>query len=235
VTAVLLHGQPGAAQDWDLVVEALAGRVDTIVPDRPGYGHNGGSAMGIAGNGDAVVALLDRAGVERAVIVGYSWSGAVALDVAQRYPDRVNGLVLVAAIGGTGSLDVVDRLLSLPVIGPVMTMGGLAVLSVPFARRLVAPVAADRLQRPTWGSFQSFVTEQRAMNTELPQIAAGVGSIATASVVVIGEADRVVAPAAQEHLARTLNGAVLRIPGCGHLIPWEAPGVIADAILGLSG
>jgi pimeloyl-ACP methyl ester carboxylesterase len=232
--AVLLHGQPGAAQDWDLVVEALAGRVRTLVPDRPGYGASHAPATGFDGNVLAVRDLLDAAGIEQAVVVGYSWSGAVALACALQFPSRVSGLVLAGSIGGTDAVDVVDRVLSLPVIGPLMTLAGLSVLRLPVARRAIAPVAADRLSHPSWGSWRSFVTEQQALTTELVPITSRLGSITAPSVVVIGDADRVVRPADQQRLADGLaNSSVMRVAGCGHLLPWEAPGVIADAILSL--
>src|ERR1700674_4915971 len=98
--AVLLHGQPGDRHDWDDVVASLNGRLRALVPDRPGYGATGGPAGGFADNAAAVLHLLDARGVASAVVVGHSWGGGVALDLAIRQPDRVGALVLVASVGG---------------------------------------------------------------------------------------------------------------------------------------
>jgi len=51
------------------------------------------------------------------------------------------------------------------------------------------------------------------------------------AVVIIGDADRVVSPASQEALAARLPRAeVIRMGGYGHLLPREAPDVVATAI-----
>ncbi|MHB8465775.1 MAG: alpha/beta fold hydrolase [Acidimicrobiales bacterium] len=229
---VLLHGQPGGARDWDPVIDALAGRATVLAPDRPGYGTPRRSPVGVAANADAVIELLDDEGIDHAVVVGYSWSGAVALDLAQRHPTRVTALVLVAAIGGAGSVDDLDRALTVPVIGPLMALGGLTMLQVPIVRRMLAPRASDRLPRASLTTWHSFVVEQRAMVSELPAITARLGSTTVPAVVVIGETDRVVRPSTQDALAGALPQCeIVRVPRCGHLVPWEAPGVIADAVV----
>lgn len=233
---VLLHGQPGQGTDWDLVVEAVAGRLRLIVPDRPGYGRTGGSAVGVAANADALIELLDRKHIDHATIVGYSWAGAVALDLAQRHPSRVSALVLVASVGATGSVDDLDRALSAPVIGPVLALGGLTMMQMPVVRHLLVPEAGDRLPRTSLAMWRSFIIEQRAMVAELPTVTAGLATIDVPTVVVIGGGDRVVRPVAQEALAtRLLHAEVVRVPAAGHLLPWEAPAAIADAALRVSG
>ena len=40
--------------------------------------------------------LLDKLGIERAIIVGHSWGGTLALTFALDYPQHVAGLVLIA-------------------------------------------------------------------------------------------------------------------------------------------
>ena len=237
---VLLHGQPGEATDWDAVVGRLDGRVRTIVPDRPGYGRTDGVAVGIAANTDAVVTLLDRLGVSAAVVAAHSWAGAVALDMAQRYPDRVRALVLVASVGGDGSVDAVDRVLCWPVIGPMLSAAGLAMFRLQRVRRLVgqvvAPdVAADRLAllpSPGVRWWRSFVIEQRALVAELPDVAAQLGEVSVPATVVMGETDRLVRPRTQEALAAALPGSrLVRLAGVGHLLLQQAPGAVADEIL----
>src|SRR5438309_8766575 len=95
---VLLHGQPGSGADWARASSLLASTNTVVVPDRPGYGRTGGRALGFRANAAAVVALLDRLGLERAAMVGYSWAGGVALALAEDHADRVSGLALVASV-----------------------------------------------------------------------------------------------------------------------------------------
>jgi pimeloyl-ACP methyl ester carboxylesterase len=235
---LLLHGQPGVGQDWSRVVEALDGDLRLLVPDRPGYGRTGGPAGGCGANADAVIDLLDRRGIERVTVAGHSWGGAVALDLAQRHPDRVSAIVLVASVGGTGSIGRVDRLLAAPVVGPLLAFATLSALRAGRIRRAVSAVAAprdrsavDSLANGSLGPWHSVVAEQRALLAELPAIAARLDRTDVPAVVVIGDADRVVSPASQEALASRLRRAeVIRVPGYGHLLPREAPDVVADAI-----
>ncbi|MGH9095063.1 MAG: alpha/beta fold hydrolase, partial [Acidimicrobiales bacterium] len=95
---LLLHGQPGRARDWHRVQARLTDSCRVLIPDRLGYGRTGGRAAGFAANADACLALLDRLGVDRAVVAGHSWAGAVALALAEHHRDRVAGLALVASV-----------------------------------------------------------------------------------------------------------------------------------------
>ncbi len=227
---VLLHGQPGDRHDWDLVAGALGRDVRVLVPDRPGYGRTGGRAGGFAANSERVIELLDRHGIDRALVVGYSWGGGVALDVAQRHADRVTGVVLVSSIGGPGSVNTLDRLLAAPLVGPLMAIAGFAALRASRIRRLLAP-AVDALPDGWLASWRSFVAEERAMLRELPRVTSQLGVTDVPVVVVFGDADRVVPPGSQEALAASLPHAdVVRVPGCGHLLPREAPDALAGAI-----
>jgi pimeloyl-ACP methyl ester carboxylesterase len=239
---VLLHGQPGVGRDWRLVTERLAQSARVLVPDRPGYGRTAARAAGVAANAETVVRLLDQRGIARAVVVGHSWAGAVVLDLVLRFPARVAGMVLVASVGGPGSVNELDRVLSLPVVGPALSLAGFGVLAAPRVRRRVAqllePAAsavADGLA-PHWvRSWRSFVVEQRALVAELPEISRRVGPVAVPAAVVIGEADRIVKPASQRALASRLGASVVGVPAAGHLVALDAPDAVASVIAAVAG
>ena len=238
---MLLHGQPGTGGDWSRVVARLASLgVRAIAPDRPGYGRTSGAAAGLGANADALVRLLDTRGIESAVVAGHSLGGGVALAMAQRHPGRVAGLVLASSVGTARSVGPLDRRLAAPVLGPLATLVGLhAVARLLDIRRVVdylghvglvseAPDMATTLRE--WPSqWRSFVVEQRALVAEIPGIADRLGGVLAPTVVVMGQADRVVRPHEQERLAAAIPGArLVRVAGAGHLLPVEAPGVLAD-------
>jgi pimeloyl-ACP methyl ester carboxylesterase len=240
---LLLHGQPGGARDWHRVVEAIAGRTTTIMADRPGWdGHS--AATDLAGNARAATALLDAQGIARATIVGHSFGGAVACWLAAHAPERVSALVLAAPSANAASLYRVDRWLAAPVAGPIASAASLAATGVALhphraRRRLAARLGVDesyleesgRVLR-TRSAWRSFVTEQRVLVSQLPDLESRLGDISAPTAIVVGTEDRVVAPRAARQLAAEIPGARLSlVDGAGHLLPLLAPGPLAELIL----
>lgn len=97
---VLLHGFCCSSFTWREVIPGLAEHHRVIAPDLPGFGYTerpcNPQAYRFAGLGRTVLDLLDRLGVEEAHLVGHSFGGALALWLAERYPERVRSLTLVA-------------------------------------------------------------------------------------------------------------------------------------------
>ncbi|WP_161605273.1 alpha/beta fold hydrolase [Pimelobacter simplex] len=95
----LLLVQSGLTADelLPLAREPVLDGCERLVPHRRGYAGSGPAAASpsIAGDVADCLALLDARGHERARVLGYSYSGAVALQLAADHPERVAGLVLV--------------------------------------------------------------------------------------------------------------------------------------------
>src|SRR5580693_3724164 len=113
---VLLHGQPGSPADWQQVAARLPARLHAVAPDRPGYGSSQLPAGGFAANARAVLHDLDSRGIKRAVLVGHSYGGGVALSAASMAPSRVEAVILLASVG-PGCVNRWDRLLAAPGAG----------------------------------------------------------------------------------------------------------------------
>ncbi|MFB7671381.1 haloalkane dehalogenase [Kitasatospora purpeofusca] len=94
---VLLHGNPTSSHLWRKVVPHLAGRSRVLAPDLIGMGASGKPAVDYDFDDQAryLDAWFDALGLDRVVLVGHDWGGALALDRAARYPDRVAGVVLL--------------------------------------------------------------------------------------------------------------------------------------------
>ena len=110
---VLLHGFAASLFSWRDVMAQL-GRLGRVVAfDRPAFGlterplpgtWQGQNPYGLAFQPDLTVALMDALGIEKAILIGNSAGGTVALSTALRYPERVQALVLVdAAVYHNGS------------------------------------------------------------------------------------------------------------------------------------
>ena len=93
---LLVHGAGGTRLHWPGELRRLSG-VTVYTLDLPGHGRSGGTGCDtIEGYVEAVVAFLDAVRVERAVILGHSMGGAIAMTLALDFAGRVSGLVLVA-------------------------------------------------------------------------------------------------------------------------------------------
>src|SRR5689334_14583758 len=99
---LLLHGFTGSSATWAPHVAAWPAR--TIAVDLPGHGKTDAPADADLYCMEAtvadLVALLDRLGVARAHVLGYSMGGRVALHLAAANPERVATLILESASPG---------------------------------------------------------------------------------------------------------------------------------------
>jgi pimeloyl-ACP methyl ester carboxylesterase len=97
---VYLHSATGEGEGLELL-DLLAARFDVIAPMFPGFGESDGLDQ-IDDMEDAtfhVLDVLERLDIERPILVGASLGGWMAAEVATRYPERVDRLVLVNPAG----------------------------------------------------------------------------------------------------------------------------------------
>lgn len=93
---VLLHAGVADRRMWDAVTPALAHAFRVIRPDLRGFGQTPMPPEKYA-DADDVDALLDSLGVTDAAVVGSSFGGRVAMELATLHPARVSSLVLLCA------------------------------------------------------------------------------------------------------------------------------------------
>lgn len=250
-SVVLLHGASGNLNDMRLALgDRLAARYRVILVDRPGHGWSDRPD----GRGDASPArqaalihqALERIGVARAILVGHSWSGALATAYALAYPAAVMGLVLLAPVthrwpGGVGWF---NPILAAPVIGPLfawtvaLPLGelliGAGVQSVfapqsPPADYLDA-AAAELILRPSEliANAEDLVGLKSFVTAQTPKYA----TIRVPTEIIVGDADTIVSPDIHSRaLAKVLPRARLTVlPGIGHMVHFAAPDPIMEAI-----
>lgn len=247
VPVLLLHGLPGTAEDWNAVTALLPGR-RTIAIDRPGFGYSGGGYVPAARQLSTLAALMDRLGIPRAVVVGHSYGGTLALDFAERHPRRVAGLVLVDAAAAGIAINFADRLQAhliqvdqAPVIRWITnaTFGQLVLtLAVRSGdARAFSPQAVDAAHRRrvlainmTHGNLEAFAGEQLAATGVIRAVDAGLGSIRAATIVIQGERDKLVKPRYGRAIAKAVEGARFELIHGGHMAPYTHPWAVAAAI-----
>jgi pimeloyl-ACP methyl ester carboxylesterase len=93
---VLIHGLGQDGKLWDRVAPALAARHRVVIVDLPGHG---GSPPLSSPSVPAVAEALDRTlkeqNVKRALLVGHSYGGLIALEEAAAHPERALGIISI--------------------------------------------------------------------------------------------------------------------------------------------
>jgi pimeloyl-ACP methyl ester carboxylesterase len=102
---VLAHAGIADARMWDPQWDALAARHRVVRYDLRGFGRSEVEHVTFSNRAD-LVAVMDAAGLDRAVLVGCSRAGSIVLDTALEFPARVSGLVWVC--GGLGGSEIED-------------------------------------------------------------------------------------------------------------------------------
>jgi pimeloyl-ACP methyl ester carboxylesterase len=124
---VLLHGTSDSLHAWNGWVAALKATHRVIRADMPGFGLTGPTPDGVYTMPiytSFVVHLMDKLGVQQAVIAGNSFGGYVAWKTAVDYSDRVAKLILVDASGyahQAQSTPIGFKLAKIPFIKPIMS------------------------------------------------------------------------------------------------------------------
>ena len=248
-SVLAIHGQPGQAGDWDTVATRLGDDHRVLVPDRPGYGHSGGGALGMSANAEMLADLLVEKGVAPATVVGHSYGGGIAVLLAVRRPEVVSGLVLVGSVGRADSLNTVDRVLALRWAGEILAAAGMVAFGkvMPRLRGLVAQVPGQRLawleaSLPDRGDSdvapgsarqvrQSFVFEQRALLREITDVESALPLIGVPTIVITGTWDVVVPPSVAMSIVAEIPGAELvTVARTGHFVPRDAPQAVVSAV-----
>ncbi len=235
----LLHGLGGSRTAWEPQLVALGDAGWRAVAwDMPGYGASApiDGPLTFTGLADAVAALLDTLGAERAPLVGLSLGGMVALHAALRHPSRVRSLTLLDTSPAFG-LDGVTtaegwieaRLAPLRAGETPATMAPAVFRSImgPHATDAMVSEAAAAMARITRPALEAAV---RCLPTH--DVRAQLASITCPALVLVGELDAETPVAYAEHLAAHLPDARLQvIPGVGHIANLEAPEVVNRALL----
>ena len=142
---VFIHATRYTRAQWYPQLRALAGRFRCIAPDLPGHGLRADETF----TPDAAVAairqaLLAESATGRAVLVGLSLGGYVAMDLADAHPDLVDGLVLAGCsadpVGGHAwPFRLLARAFELAP-GPISTPVGAALFHLRHGRKRGGPV-----------------------------------------------------------------------------------------------
>jgi pimeloyl-ACP methyl ester carboxylesterase len=246
---LLIHGLAGNSRTWKDVMPRLARTHDVIAPDLLGHGESakpmGDYSLGAHASG--LRDLLAVLGVPRATVVGHSFGGGVAMQLAYQHPELCDRLVLVGSGGLGREVSWLLRLMTLP--------GAEHLMPVLFPRFMVDRTTdASRflrrrgLQNPRlgemWRSYSSlagaenrkaFVRTIRTVIEPAGQTVSALDRLYLAAhlpTLIVWGADDHIIPVAHAHTAHeAIPGSRLEIlDGVGHFSHTEAPDRFVDVL-----
>jgi pimeloyl-ACP methyl ester carboxylesterase len=222
---VLLHGSgPGVSgwANWQHTIPGLAKEFRVIAPDTVGYGATSRPddvIYSLRTWTDHIVGFLDALGLERVSLVGNSLGGRMALDMAERHPDRVTRMVLMGSPGV--GMAVTDGLKALRAYEPSLENMRALLLDY-FA--VDKSIISDDLVRiryeasvETFEAYRSMFSDPRHKGNELGITEEQARSIRTPALLVHGREDKVVPAEVSWTMLQLLQDADLHIfARCGH-------------------
>ena len=254
-TMILLHGFGASVFSWREVMQPLSQYGRVVAYDRPAFGlterplpgsWKEESPYGVEGNLTLLLGLMDALGIEKAILIGNSAGGRLAVQAALTHPERVSGLVLVDAAIYTGSRRPFGILQPL-IYTPQMDRLG------PFFARSLAGAQGEAFLQAAWHDPSRITPEiqtgyRKPLHMANWDVAlweftrAGSGSedlaprlkeIALPTLVISGEDDRIIPAADSVRLSADIPGArLVVIPACGHVPQEECPVFFLDAVEG---
>lgn len=240
---VLIPGLQGRWEWMASAVDALAERCRLItfsLADEPDSGFAFDESRGLENYVSQIRDALDRARVEKAVLVGVSFGGPIAVEFAARHPERVLGLVLASALPLGWVPDARARFY----MRAPRLLSPLFYLTSPLR---VLPELLSSLSLRAWPRFLASLCRNLVRAALSPTRMArrlrwigsfrfrDVSSLGVPVLIVTGDdrLDRIVRPElTRRYLTVFANATCVTIPGTGHLGSVTRPALFADAVCG---
>jgi pimeloyl-ACP methyl ester carboxylesterase len=206
---VFIHGSPGNAQEWGPLLSRAPHDQYRVAIDRLGFGESvvAEPVLTLAGHAGALAPLLDTGDGRKAILVGYSYGGPVALRAALDMPEHVAGIVLV---GSAADPDFED-------IHPLQELAALELFAQILPTELANANAELVVLKP----------ELEAMREEL-------GRLNVPVTIIHGLNDSLVPPEnilfLHVNLPRHIPVRTMLVEGGDHFLPWTHPERIEHAI-----
>lgn len=230
---VLIHGSNLDSRVMRPLADSLAANHTVVLTDLRFHGRSRDDGRPFAFAQD-LVDVMNDAGVRHGILLGHSLGAEVALTVARLYPTRVEGLVLLSpSVGGvpiTRPIEGLAAVIAAVRAGEMRRAGEALAMSAPM-RLLRDTTSAETLRRIIAANVALFTVDPTRAIAAAPMLGHLRELPAIPILAVVGDADPTNAADAADSLRAAIPSAiVVRLPGCGHILPLDCLGTLASAI-----
>jgi pimeloyl-ACP methyl ester carboxylesterase len=251
-TFILLHGFGASTFSWHEVMDDFAEHGRVIAYDRPAFGLTERpmpenwveNPYGMKANIELLRGLMDQFEIEKAVLVGNSAGGGVAVAFASEYPERVESLILVDPGVGGGR-------------GPQFPAWALPLMWTPQMRH-IGPLLMRDYQETLPNTIQREWFDQTKLTNEIkqeylkllqiknwdrafyeltfapayPELRPGLPNLTVPVFIIAGQEDRLIRSWYFDAISKEIPGAQLALlPKCGHVPQEECPHEFMEAVI----
>ncbi len=221
---VLVHGAGGNFMHWPGRLRRLPG-YEVYALDLPGHGKSGGQGRSSVAEYAAVIhGFTDGLGLPSFVLGGHSMGGAITLEFALCWPERLAGILLV----GTGAkLRVAPQILD----GILSDFQGTTELVTQWAHGKDTPPDMLREYTRRLREVPAQVIHGDYAACDVFDRRVDVPRITVPALIICGTADRMTPPKFSQWLSEQLPSSRLTwVPEAGHMVMLEQPEAVAKAV-----
>jgi pimeloyl-ACP methyl ester carboxylesterase len=230
---VLIHAGVADSRMWDPQWAAWQTRFALTRLDLRGFGRSG-PPLGAFSHARDVLAVLDAAGIERALLVGASFGGLVALDLAASHPERVGGLVLADAPlpGHPWSDEMRGFFVAENAALEAGDLEAATEVNVGFWAGAANEAVRAAIREQQLNAFRLQAGDEADDSLLTDDLPGSLATLAVPTLVVTGENDKADFRAIADKLAATLPDAHrATVAGAGHLPSLEQPPAFDEVVL----
>ncbi len=247
---ILLHGYGASTFSWRSVMTPLADYGKVIAYDRPAFGlterplpgdWQGESPYSLESQTGLLIALMDEMKIKKAILIGNSAGGTVALNTALKYPDRVQGLVLVDAAIYVDKMkpqwqQLIMKLPQFRRLGPLMIRsiekkGDDLVRSAWHDPHKVLPEVLEGYRKPLQANNWDKALWEYSIVSGASNLQNCLGEVSVPVLVISGDDDQIIPLDDSLRLAQSIPGGRAKVMyACGHVPQEECPDQFMTAV-----
>jgi len=226
---VLVHGGLSDSRVWRPQLDALANEFTVVAWDAPGCGRSEDppESLRLPGYADVLAGLIAALDLSPAHVLGHSFGGALALELALRHPAAVAKLVVAGGYAGwAGSLPATDveRRLAFALDVANRLPGGFEPTSMPGMFSAKMPDKAAAALTTIMSEIRPAATRSMAHALAEADLRAALPSIRMPTLLIYGDADERSSPSVAQDLHRRIpKSRLVVLPELGHECALEDP------------